>query len=66
MRRPTLDRHSPSIRLHMMTTQAWLNRIDAYAEDNLLSRSQAIRRLIDEALTRSQRKIRRDMQAGQP
>ena len=45
-----LDEHSPAIRLHMITTQTWLDRVDAYAEENQLTRSQAIRRLIDAAL----------------
>jgi len=42
---PKLDKHSKSIRLQMITTQAWLDRVVAYAKKNNMTQSEAIRTL---------------------
>jgi hypothetical protein len=51
MPRLKLDKDSKSIRLQMIVTRAWLARVNAYAAKNHMTQSQAIRVLIDQALS---------------
>jgi len=48
--RPKLDEKSETIRIQMIATKAWATRLDQYAKEHLMNRSEAIRAIIDEAL----------------
>ena len=45
-----LDKNSDSFRMTMIVTKAWLARVDIYAKRNRITRSQAIRILVDQSL----------------
>ncbi len=46
-----LDQDSDSTSLHMVVTKTWLARISEHADQLGITRSEAIRRLVDQALT---------------
>ena len=50
MGRRKLDEKSETIRIQMVATRAWTSRVDQYAKKHKMSRSEAIRAIVEEVL----------------